>query len=672
MSAEPLQHSTSPHEVYSVRERIAIGTAGLVYRAVQTATGRDVTFKALVPKSTHPLEPARVAALRWRLEALHHPVIAELLDAYEDPEGFIVVTSWLPGGMGGNDFPHKKRKLTKAEASHVAMQLCEALLVGEQQRFPHGDIKPSNVVLADRGPAGMAVQIQDWGLSACREAQPPETLQFWAPERHYGHPASLRGDLFSLAATLWYLLTAESPSYGHNRDEVLQDWGTFDSSTIAKLRPDLDHHFREWLTWLLRWQPEERPKSVSDAIGVLKQAISFAAAAEARGKQAPAFQSPQPVEVKPAAAEPEKKAAPASASPSPAAAKPAVARPAGGKLHLPVAQTAPPPTRSAQPQTRAKPPKPKPNTAQRVMMAIIALCLLAGVAVAWVAWARDRLGYDWNDRLAARWKEMFRGDPASSRATPPSPPAESPTPAKAPKSAAAKAATPKAATPKAAVPKAATSKAAAPKAADPKAPAVKIIAADKLDGSGDLQGRAEGSGWKGPWEAKLATLDKNRVLIGKGGASSASRTLDPASGLAEGYVTVGLLVAHPGKDAAPLKLDLLAPDAEALVAPVCVAFEDGKLVAYVDGAKEKLEVLPGKPFRLVASWNWKSKTPADKRDIQVSVAVFPPPLNTKQGAKPARSTRVLEGAKVPAEFRLVLQCDGGEEAVAVADLKLTR
>src|SRR6476659_6085381 len=122
MSAEPNSHPSPLHESCTVQERIAIGTAGVVYRAVQAKSRNDVTFKVLSPTATHPLEPARVLALRWRLEALQHPVIASLIDAYEDPEGFVIVTSWLGGGMGGNDFPLKTRKLTKQDVRLVAMR----------------------------------------------------------------------------------------------------------------------------------------------------------------------------------------------------------------------------------------------------------------------------------------------------------------------------------------------------------------------------------------------------------------------------------------------------------------------------------------------------------------------------------------------------------------------
>jgi hypothetical protein len=449
-----------------VQERIAIGTAGVVYRAVQSTSRNEVTFKVLSPTATHPLEPARVLALRWRLEALQHPVIASLIDAYEDPEGFIIVTTWMGGAMGGNDFPLKIRKLTKQDVRLVAMRLCAALLAGEQQRFPHGDIKPSNVILANRGQQGLEVQIQDWGLFMCREVQPPETLHYMAPERHHGHPASVQGDLFSLGATLWFLLTGEGPSHGDTPEEVLQSWGMFDAATLAQLRPDLDEHFQQWLAWLLRWQPGDRPQSASQALDVLTQVLGYAAAVEANTKSVAvpvAASDAEPVAVAVAveesptpapqtAAPAPQKSAPAAQSPvaatpvvPPAPAKPIAARPGttqaltkpgvtragtppgttqpltkGGaprvgtpRLQLPVASAVPPPSAEPVPKRSAdKPAKKIMNKGQRIMATVMVLCIVAGIGIAFVAWAEDHYGPNWKHELAKSWGGIFSSDSA--------------------------------------------------------------------------------------------------------------------------------------------------------------------------------------------------------------------------------------------------------------------
>ena len=407
-----------------VKDRLAIGTAGIVYRGVETATGENVTFKVLSAKMAFPLDLTRLLALRWRLDALKHPVIAELIDEYNDPDGFVIISSWLGDAMGANLFPVKRRTLTKAEARLVAMRLCGALLQGEQQRFPHGDIKPSNVILADRGAQGLEVQVQDWGLTVCRDRQPPETLQFLAPERHHGHPPSMQGDLFSTAATLWFLLTAEAPAFGANAQELLVSWGTFDPTTLQQKRPDLDEHFAEWLGWLLRWQPGDRPQSITQALDVLNQVVTYAAAMEVKQTKQAEEQKLQAekaasravavaaAQEKVAMAVPSKavplatraETAAQHAPPPRGPVKPLGARPSSARLQLPISPPPPSPNDKSA-AVKDIPPKEKANVGQRVMLAIILLCIVAGIGVSFVAWAESQYGPSWKKELSERWNK---------------------------------------------------------------------------------------------------------------------------------------------------------------------------------------------------------------------------------------------------------------------------
>lgn len=701
MSSQPAPTTTSPHEAYTVKERVAIGTAGIVYRGLQSASAQEVTFKVLSPKSTHPLEEPRVMALRWRLEALKHPVIAELLDMYDDPEGFVIVSSWVGGAHGGNDFPAKRRPLTKEEARLVSMRLCAALLVGEQQRFPHGDLKPSNVILADRGPQGLEVQVQDWGLTACREMQPPETLQFMAPERHHGHPASMQGDLFSAGATLWFLLVGEAPAFGGTSQELLESWGAFDPATLAQKRPDLDEHFRQWLGWLLRWQPGDRPQSITQALDVLTQVVGYAASLEAKAEKAkPAAVVSAPVALAVAVVS---EAVPVAALQPPAAAQPAAAPQRAGvpqaaavpkptsrptnppttkpgspkaatpRLKLPVSPGPPVPTGPVA-KGKAKAPEEKVNVGQRVMLAVMVLCLLAGIGVAFVIWAESHYGRDWKEKITADWRKWSSGSPAADTAAAqvpekPAPPIVPP-PATATKPAAPVVAAPKPAA-AAPAPAPAPAPAAPPKPAAPKPPPAKPIAADKLDGSGTLQGRAEGTGWKGPWQAKMVSVERNVAIIGLGLGSTASRPLGASKELSVGSLSVSLLVTHPGKDAAPFKFDVLSPDGKTLVAPACVAFEGGKVFVFMEGSKEKVEVMAEKPFRLLVTWSWKAVKPGEKGEVLVTASVNPLPDGTNAPGMPV-SRRTLADPALPENLQLLLRSDGATKPVNVADVRVGR
>ncbi len=271
---EPIAPNPESPEPYEVTERISIGTAAVVYRAIQTETQKDVLFKVFSNAATHPLDTERVVMMRPALMQLKHPHIAPVLDLYEDSEGCVLVIPYVVG-CGGNAFPHQA-KLNQIAAFQIATQLCSTLLAGEQLEFPHGDIKPSNLVIADRQSQGFYLQLQDWGLSLCRDEQPHETLQHMAPERFQGYPSSIQSDLFSVGATLWFLLTGSHAVEGETKQDFTIAWSKFKAEKLAQLRPDLDVHFRDWLGWMLRLNPLDRPKSAGESITVLNQVVAYA------------------------------------------------------------------------------------------------------------------------------------------------------------------------------------------------------------------------------------------------------------------------------------------------------------------------------------------------------------------------------------------------------------
>lgn len=271
---DPIAPNSDSPEPYEVTERVNVGTAAVVYRAIQTATQKEVLFKVFSSAASHPMDTERVVMMRPALMQLKHPHIAPVLDLYEDEEGCVLVIPYVVG-CGGNCFPHQG-KLGQSAAFQIATQLCSTLLAGEQTEFPHGDIKPSNLVLADRESQGFFLQLQDWGLSLCRDEQPHETLQHMAPERFQGYPSSTQSDLFSVGATLWFLLTGTHAVEGNTKQELATAWSKFNVEKLAQIRPDLDVHFREWLGWIMRLNPMDRPKSAADAMSVLNQVVAYA------------------------------------------------------------------------------------------------------------------------------------------------------------------------------------------------------------------------------------------------------------------------------------------------------------------------------------------------------------------------------------------------------------
>ncbi len=249
---------------------IAAGPSAKVYRGVELATGRKVLIKALLQdhETAQPLDREKLQLLVPALMQMRHPQIAGFITLLLTEDEFALVYEFMPG-MNGCAFA-AERKPTPADVRALAVQFMHALLVGEQQRQPHGDPKPSNLIIADHPGGGLFLQVQDWSLSLARTEQPPETLWFRAPELHIGGPPTVQSDLFTAAASLFCIATNSAPAQGDTTEAIMADWQVFDArSVLQHMRPDLDQPLCDWLAWLLNQAPHQRPHSVAQALDLL-------------------------------------------------------------------------------------------------------------------------------------------------------------------------------------------------------------------------------------------------------------------------------------------------------------------------------------------------------------------------------------------------------------------
>ena len=324
---------------------IAAGPSAKVYRGMETATGRKVLIKALLHdhETTHPLDRERLQLLAPSLMQMRNPQIAGLITLLPSEDEFAIVSEFMPG-MNARAFA-AQRQSSPADLRALAVQLMHALLVGEHLHQPHGDPKPSNLIIADHPGGGLFLQVQDWALSLARQAHPPETLWFRAPELHAGGQPTTQSDLFTAAGSLFCLATNTAPAQGTTVEEVMRDWQAFNASQmLSHLRPDLDLPLRDWLVWLLNLAPQQRPQSVAQALDVLMLSMhtGFIYMPQQAPAMAPGSQTtplvaavppgpPKPaltVGPKPKPIQPKTAPAPASAAPPPAAAakKPSFSR----------------------------------------------------------------------------------------------------------------------------------------------------------------------------------------------------------------------------------------------------------------------------------------------------------------------------------------------------------
>jgi hypothetical protein len=237
---------------YRIESPLSAGAMGAVYRAVRRDDETPVAIKRL-------LDTRHVA--RFEIEArllstLHHPRVVNVIDYFQHDSGVYLVMEMIKGrDLGGILKDDGKPGLPVGEAIEFTRQACEALQYVHEQQIVHRDIKPANLIDA---PDKDGVVLVDFGIARqLGDADEVDqgtvgigTPRFMAPEVFAGGNVSPRSDVFSLAATLWTLLTGNPPVYG-------------DPTPLSQVAPGAGAELEQCLRAGLELLPERRVASAS-------------------------------------------------------------------------------------------------------------------------------------------------------------------------------------------------------------------------------------------------------------------------------------------------------------------------------------------------------------------------------------------------------------------------
>jgi tRNA A-37 threonylcarbamoyl transferase component Bud32/tetratricopeptide (TPR) repeat protein len=200
---------TEPPERYQLLHIIGEGGMGRVYRAHDTALGRDVAVKMIekdLPGPDKTTQRERFVREARAAARLLHPNIAVIHDV--DPDaGFLVME--LVEGESLRDLA-VKGPLAPALVRTIAEQVLAALDAAHAAGIIHRDIKPSNIMMANG-----QVKLVDFGVARLVDADMTKTGEqvgtpaYMAPEQVRGAQVDARSDLYSLGATLYELVTGE-------------------------------------------------------------------------------------------------------------------------------------------------------------------------------------------------------------------------------------------------------------------------------------------------------------------------------------------------------------------------------------------------------------------------------------------------------------------------------
>lgn len=251
---------------YELLSLVGKGGMATVYRARNVQTGQIVAVKVMPP------EYNRNAVFLKRFEQefnasrrINHPNVVRALE-YCGGEVPFLVMEYVEGQTLG-DRLSAEGALSEAEAVRVIAQICLGLHRAHQLGLIHRDVKPHNILVRGDGVAKLAdlglVKDTHAEMGLTRPGVGFGTLHFMAPEQHVdANRVDHRCDIFSLGATLYMMVTGESP-YGQDYApmNILENKRHNRITSPRLVVPELSEHLDWAIRRSMRADPAQRPAS---------------------------------------------------------------------------------------------------------------------------------------------------------------------------------------------------------------------------------------------------------------------------------------------------------------------------------------------------------------------------------------------------------------------------
>ena len=228
---------------YKILQTIGSGGFGTVYLAEDTWIDKKVALKVPHKQSVDFGELLREPRL---LASVSHPNIVSITTAEKQDGVFFIVMEFVPGETL-EAIIAREGALDLNRALDYICQICNAVDHAHRQGVLHRDLRPSNVLVADRG----LLKVADFGTSRFLEIAAHGTTvigspPYMAPEQFHGK-AVFASDIYSLGVTMYQILTGTLP---------------YDTPSPA----DLDRLIRGELQTGPRMKNPKVPKAINDIV----------------------------------------------------------------------------------------------------------------------------------------------------------------------------------------------------------------------------------------------------------------------------------------------------------------------------------------------------------------------------------------------------------------------
>ncbi|MHC4875847.1 MAG: serine/threonine-protein kinase [Planctomycetota bacterium] len=268
---------------YTLKRKLGAGGMGEVHLAEHQLLKRPCAIKLIRPDKAD--ETTAIARFETEVQAtagLTHPNTVEIYDyGYTEEGTFYYVMEYLPGRTL-QEFVERGGAMPAARVIHLMRQVCSALTEAHNAGLIHRDIKPGNIFATERGGVLDVAKLLDFGLVKSTlddESSPEITVEgavigsplYAPPERVVGDvEPDVRGDVYSLGATAYYLLTGRPVFGGEKALKILFAHANETPQPLQNLNSDVPADLEAVVLRCLSKNPDDRFQTAADLAAALE------------------------------------------------------------------------------------------------------------------------------------------------------------------------------------------------------------------------------------------------------------------------------------------------------------------------------------------------------------------------------------------------------------------
>lgn len=264
-------------------------TTARIYRGEEIDSGRDVTVEVIPAASFKPSVRSKLEEEATAAKQINHINIPALYDFGVEDEQLVYVTEHFEGTTA-EEWVNAHSPMPTGAVLRIALQVMGAMGAAAFHKISHHAINPANLLLVPgQTPEG------DWPLVKVLHfigvaptfvggdmsvATFDKSTHYASPEQLQGKPVDFRSEIYSLGATMWFLLTGAPPLMAPKGPLAMQP--TTIGLAVDKLN-GMPKRVRRLLAQMLSVDPATRPQ---DPLAVYRQIQDCVAQVERRESMA--------------------------------------------------------------------------------------------------------------------------------------------------------------------------------------------------------------------------------------------------------------------------------------------------------------------------------------------------------------------------------------------------